>query len=119
MKRIILSCVLALIAIGLAIFQSIFINNTANKLYDNLNNNDIFKDYKQVERLSENWKENTKILNMFIKHENAENISKNLDEMIEMAKYKDYKRYDYLKARTKEQLRIISEGEQLLIENIF
>ena len=56
---------------------------------------------------------------MFIKHENAENISKNLDEMIEMAKYKDYKRYDYLKARTKEQLRIISEGEQLLIENIF
>ena len=52
-------------------------------------------------------------------NENAENISKNLDEMIEMAKYKDYKRFDYLKTRTKEQLRIISEGEQLLIENIF
>ena len=119
MKRILISSILALVALGIAIFQSIFINNTANELYMNLENENIIKDYAEMQQLNEDWKEKTKVLNLFIRHENAENISKNLDEMIEMARYEDYERFDYLNARTKEQLRIISEGEQLLIENIF
>lgn len=119
MKRIILSCILALLALGLSVFQSIFINNTSNELYGNLENVNLIRDYKQVEQITENWKEKTKLLNLFIRHENADNISKNLDEMTEMAKYNDYERFDYLNARTKEQLRIISEEEQLLLENIF
>ncbi len=119
MKRIIISCVLALCALGLAIFQAYYVSSASQELYDKLQNTSYIYSDLQLEHLCKDWRDKSKTINMFIRHDNVENVTKNLEEMIEMAKTENYNHLKYLNANTKEQLRMINESESLTIENIF
>lgn len=119
MKRIILSCVLAVLALGISIFQMFYVSNSSGTLLKELEIKENVYSINKLIYLKNQWKDNTKILNVFVKHDNVEAITKNLEEMIVMLETNNYEHLQYLNSNTKEQLRVINESEKLYFENIF
>ncbi len=115
MKRLILACGMALLAIGIAIFQAFYINNICDELLLKLDMNYTTTELRQY---TDDWKNKTHILNLFISHNHGEEILKNLEEMIEMIEYGNYEHLQYTETNTKEQLKVLKESEHLTLDNI-
>lgn len=115
MKRLILACGMALLAIGIAIFQAIYINNICDELLLKLDKNYTVIELRQY---TDKWEDNTHILNLFISHNHGEEILKNLEEMIDMMEYGNYEHLQYTETKTIEQLKVLKESEHLILDNI-
>ncbi|MGN1467986.1 MAG: DUF4363 family protein [Ruminococcus sp.] len=125
MKRIILAIAFSLIAVFLGIFELVYIESTADELIKNIDEmNDCSENKKQekaVEILDDSidkWKCSTIEIDIFLHHDNIEEIAENFQEMKILINSEEKDDFYALAAKTKRQLLCIKEKELPFIENI-
>lgn len=125
MKRLILAVSLAVIALGIGIFETVYVGRvadlTAEYVEEAVNLSREKENKKAAEALEsarEYWKENSRVMKVFLSHDREREISENLIEIQERIGMEEIEEFYSLCERTKGQLASIKENELPLIENI-
>lgn len=128
MKRMILAISMALIALGIGIYETVYISRVADRTieyveeavkYSKENNGAMTpKTLETLKSARKYWHNSGRIMKIFLSHEKEREISENLIEIQERIGMEEIEEFYSLCEKTKGQLASIKENELPLIENI-
>ena len=125
MKRIIAAICIIIITLTLSVCEYISIKNNQKYFVESLNLcEDYISDYelnkakKLLENLDEKWHNSERILNIFINHNEVDDIKNDIDSMQFYLKNNNIKSFWELSDKTKRQLLSIKERQLPYLRNI-
>ena len=124
MKRLILGIALAVTAIGLSVFEMIYINTGIKKTEENIERTSVYQSEGKTrlcadaaDRALECWEDFNKGLNVFVNHQEPDKISDNIIELRQtVGSDGDDSKIVY--AKIKRQLDSLWRNELPVLENI-
>lgn len=126
MKRVVVSGVILLLIVGLCIGTQLFLINTKEKAvsmvetaYDSVNRGDLRTARIQVLEFTEYWDEKEKLLTVFVRHGQIEELSvlaASLEPMLASGNITDYYAAN---ARVLKLLELITESERPAYSTVF
>lgn len=121
MKRLLYAGVLLVIAVILSVVEIVGVNKTIDDYIDKLESlkePTISLQIDNCKKLSDEWKDDEKFLNMFLLHDTLDEIGNELNTLEAYAKFGDEGEYNATIDKMKKQLLSLKESELLLLENI-
>lgn len=116
---------MALISVGIAVFEVIYVDNVAGDLIENIEKIRSLCENEENDRAevllnstSEKWQESKRLMKIFLIHDKAEDVTENLREMQERIYQEEREEFYSLCEKTKGQLAFIKENELPGIDNI-
>lgn len=121
MKRLLYAGVLLVIAVILSVIEIVGVNKTIDDYIDKLESlkePTISLQIDNCKKLSDEWKDDEKFLNMFLLHDTLDEIGNEFNTLEAYAKFGDEGEYNATIDKMKKQLLSLKESELLLLENI-
>jgi len=126
MKRLVVSILILVFAVGISIFSVIFIKNSCNEAVsglDDILSNAITENAEEVNRLAvqtnEYWESKKFLMNILIGQQYTNNITKTLHQIIFFAEIGDYESVLLHTEECKEDLHLIIESNEPKLSTVF
>ncbi len=126
MKRLVVSILILVCAIGIGIFSTIFIKNSCDKAVSGLDNvisNAVTENKEEVNfsavQTNEYWESKKFLMNILIGQQDTNNITKALNQIIFFAEIGDYESVLLHTEECKEDLRLIIESNEPKLSTVF
>ncbi len=126
MKRLVVSILILVFAVGISIFSVIFIKNSCDEAVsglDDILSNAITENAEEVNRLAvqtnEYWETKKNLMNILIGQQHTNDITKTLHQIIFFAQIGDYESVLLHTEECKEDLHLIIESNEPKLSTIF